>query len=202
MFPLQSRPLPSWLARLSEADKWLLLKVNRDWHHPLLDPIALVLREAVTHAPLYLFLILFLWMNHGSDGLRWVMTGIVLVGVSDLLSSHVIKEAFDRARPCRNPDTAHEIRFLARYCGLNGSFISSHASNHFSMATYLWLTLHSQARAWWLLLPWAAAIAYAQVYVGVHYPSDVIGGALFGAWLGWLAYRFTKDATGALNPAS
>lgn len=202
MFPLQSRPAPPWLESLVDADKWLLFKVNREWHHPMLDSIALVLRESVTHAPLYLFLVLLMWMNHGRAGLRWVLTAVALVSVSDFLSSHVIKDYFDRPRPCRDPDTAHSIRFIARYCGMNGSFISSHASNHFAMATYVWLTRRDGGGPWWLMLPWAASVAYAQVYVGVHYPSDVLCGALFGAGLGWLASRFTRTATGTSNTAS
>jgi undecaprenyl-diphosphatase len=202
MFPMQSRPAPAWLEYLLEADRWLLLKVNRDWHHPLLDGAALVLREAVTHAPLYLFLVLFMAMNHGRAGLRWVLAAFALAGVSDLLSSHVIKEVFDRPRPCRDPQTAHDIRFIARYCGMNGSFISSHASNHFALAAFTWLRLGGTGRPWWLMLAWAGAIAYAQVYVGVHYPSDILCGALFGALLGWLAHRITRTATDPSKPAS
>lgn len=198
---MQSRPAPAWLKYLLEADRWLLLKVNRDWHHPLLDGAALVLREAVTHAPLYLFLILFMGMNHGRAGLRWVVAAFALAGVSDLLSSHVIKDLFDRPRPCRDPNTAHDIRLIARYCGMNGSFISSHASNHFALATFTHLRLGG-GRPGWLMLAWASTISYAQVYVGVHYPSDVLAGALFGAWLGGLAHRFTRTATDPSKPAS
>lgn len=202
MFLLQSRPAPPWQESLLEADRWMLFQVNSEWHHPWLDGAALVLRESVTHAPLYLFLVLLMWMNHGRAGLRWVLTAAVLVGLSDLLSSHVIKDLFDRPRPCRDPETAHGIRFIARYCGMNGSFISSHASNHFALATFVWLSRRDDGGPWWLMLPWAASVAYAQVYVGVHYPSDVLCGALFGAGLGWLAGRITRTRTGMTNNAS
>lgn len=202
MFPLQSRPVWPWLESLLEADRWLLFKVNRDWHHPMLDSVALVLREAVAHAPLYLFLALLMCVNHGYAGLRWVLVAMALVGASDFLSSHLIKEYFDRPRPCRDPETAHDIRFIARYCGMNGSFISSHASNHFALATYVWLTLRQTSRYWALMFPWAASVAYAQVYVGVHYPSDVVCGALFGAGLAWMACRLTRTGTGNSNKAS
>lgn len=178
------------------ADYGLMLRINQEWQHPYLDRLALILRESVAHAPLYLFLSLFMLFNFGRQGLWWFVTALALVSISDYLSSHVIKEYFDRPRPCRDAVMAYQIRFLARYCGANGSFISSHASNHFALATFIYLTLRHMGRGWLFVFPWAASVAYAQVYVGVHYPSDVIAGGAFGAALGAMAALYFKKRSG------
>lgn len=196
MILLQSLPGTSWLDDLLHADYRLLLLINQDLQHPYLDRAALILRESVTHAPFYLFLIVFMIMNFGRQGFWWFVTALALVSTTDYISSHFIKEFFGRPRPCRDVVMAQHIRFLARYCGANGSFISSHASNHFALATFIFLTLRHLGRRWWLVFPWAASVAYAQVYVGVHYPSDVVAGALFGAFCGWLGAIYFKKRSG------
>ena len=72
------------------------------------------------------------------------------------------------------------VRVLAKYCPVSSSFTSSHACNHFALATFLFLTLRITSRWWSLVFVWAFLIAYAQVYVGVHYPVDVLCGGLLG----------------------
>ncbi len=159
-------------------------------HSPALDHLALFSREATTWAPLYLFLIIFMAMNHGKQGWWWVVTALALVGVSDLISSHVIKEIFHRTRPCRDPFMAHQIRFIASTCGMNGSFVSSHASNHFTIATFIYGTLGKTEHKWGFIYLWAVLICWAQVYVGVHYPFDILGGALIGTLIGLFGSSF------------
>ena len=92
-----------------------------------------------------------------------------------------------RARPCRHPEIADHIRFLVNYCPQSSSFTSSHAANHFGMATFIYFTLRSYTNKWLtLIFLWAAMIAYAQVYVGVHFPLDVTSGAVLGIFIGYL----------------
>jgi membrane-associated phospholipid phosphatase len=176
-----------------------MLKLNREWQAPFLDNLALFAREASAWAPLYVFLIVYMALNHGKQGWWWVVAAMALVGISDLVSSHVIKVLLYRPRPCRDPFMAHEIRFIAQTCGMNGSFVSSHASNHFTMATFIYQTLGKSHRAWALFFPWAALICWAQVYVGVHYPTDVLGGALMGTLIGLYGARFFNAKIGLTN---
>src|SRR5207237_3045930 len=111
---------------------------------------------------------------------------VITVTVSDTISSHILKPLIGRIRPCGDPDFAFKVRLLAG-CGGNGSFPSSHAVNHFGIVMFLFIILYSFAGKWsYLFFLWAAVICYAQVYVGVHYPTDVIGGALIGCFLCWI----------------
>lgn len=196
MIGLQSQVQLTLSERILHADYWLLLKINQDWHSPWMDSVALLARESTFHIPFYVFLALFMIMNFGTKGTWWVVTALAMAGLSDLLSAQVIKELIYRPRPCRDLVMAHQIRFLARYCGENSSFISSHASNHFAAAMFIYSTLKDLDRKWILVFAWAALIAYAQVYVGVHYPSDVICGALFGTLVGYLAAGFFRRRLG------
>jgi len=175
--------------KILHLDYALALKINRDWTSPLFDTVALFIREASFWVPLYLFLLLFITLNFGRQGFWLAVGALSLVAVSDLISSHVVKELLYRPRPCRDEFMGHQIRFLAKTCGLNGSFTSSHATNHFAIATYLYLTLRKISPYWGIGFLWAALISYAQVYVGVHYPADVLGGAILGSCLGYVFAR-------------
>ncbi len=199
MILLQSQQNLSLLDKILHADYWLMLRINKDWTSPWFDNVALFARESYLYVPFYLFLALFMIINFGKKGGWWVVTALAMAGVNDLLSSQVIKEIFDRPRPCRDPMMAHQIRFIAKYCGMNGSFISSHASNHFAAATFIFQTLKFISRKWALVFLWAALISYSQVYVGVHYPSDVICGAIFGIMIGYAASRFFETQIGLVN---
>ena len=185
-----------FLQDILRADYSLMLKVNREWTSPFFDTVALFIREATFWAPFYLFLLIFITVNFGRNGFWWAIGLLSLVALSDILSSHVIKEIFYRPRPCRDELMADKVRFLAKTCGLNGSFTSSHATNHFAIATYLYITLRKLSPYWGLAFIWASLISYAQVYVGVHYPFDVIGGAILGSTLGWIFARIFDHQIG------
>lgn len=99
---------------------------------------------------------------------------IVVITLSDQISSFVVKPYFDRLRPCHVLDN---VRLLVG-CGGGKSFTSSHATNNFAMAV---LMSHFYPKARWYLLVWASLVAFSRVYIGVHYPSDILGGAILGS---------------------
>lgn len=111
-----------------------------------------------------------------------------MVLCSDQLSSHLIKPWVMRLRPCCEPLLRGKIHHLIESC--NGySFVSAHAANHFALA-YFFVHLFHYANSRWLTLFyfWAFAIAFSQVYVGVHYPLDVFCGAILGLIIGRIFY--------------
>ena len=183
----------SFIQQVLHHDYQLMLLLNRELVHPVLDDFFLFLRESIFHIPLYVFIVFYSFQVFGKKAIWWVLGAIALVACCDLISSQVIKPYFDRPRPCRDPFMADQIRFLARYCGANGSFTSSHAVNHFAFATYVAFTMRGISKWFNLLFIWAFAIAYAQVYVGVHYPSDVLVGAFLGIVFGLTGAQISRQ---------
>lgn len=183
----------SLLQQLLHIDYQVMLFVNRIMVHPILDTATLFMRESILHIPLYLFILIYVIQVFGKKGLWWFIGAVTLIACADLVSSHLIKDYFDRPRPCRDPFMVHQIRFLAKYCGGNGSFTSSHAVNHFAFAAYTFFTLGKLSPWVKYLFIWAAFIAYSQVYVGVHFPSDVLIGGLLGMLFGWFAARIANQ---------
>jgi membrane-associated phospholipid phosphatase len=180
-------------------DRWLIHKINNDWSNQLFDWYFLHGRETLFWMPLYLFLFLFIISNYGKKGLWWAFAVVVVAALSDVLSSTVVKELIFRVRPCRDPEIAGTLRFFINYCPQSSSFTSSHATSHFAQAWFFYLTLRHTGKYWGLVFLWAFLIAYGQVYVGVHYPSDVLGGALLGTGIGFLVSYIYKKRAGELH---
>jgi membrane-associated phospholipid phosphatase len=168
-------------------DQTLFLKINRDGANSFFDATLPWLRESSFWLPLYLFLAVFVLYNFGWRGLIWMLGFGLAIGLADNLSSKWIKYAFMRLRPCQDPFFAPYIRLIARGCPVNPSFTSSHAANHFAIAAYAFSAgreVFGKWRPWFFV--WAFLICYAQVYIGIHYPLDILGGAVVGTLLGFL----------------
>ena len=186
--------------RLDEWDKWLFMKLNSQWTNPFFDAVFPYFRDALFWAPLYLFLLLFVTMNFGTRGLWWVAAVVVVAALSDIISSQIIKQMIFRQRPCRDFTVMSQIRFFVNYCPQSSSFTSSHATSHFAQAVFFHLTLRHIIGKWSLLFfLWALLIAYTQVYVGVHYPFDVICGSLLGCGIGFAIAKLYHNRVGMLS---
>jgi len=173
--------------RLESWDRWLFLKINGHWTLPFLDSVFPYVRDPFFWAPIYIFILLFVNLNYGRKGLWWSLAFICTVALTDGIGSKIFKEGFQRPRPCNEPDLAGHVRLLLRYCGTGFSFVSNHAANHFGMATFAVLTFRGTFKKWiYVAYAWALLVAYAQIYVGVHYPADVLGGAGLGVLAGVL----------------
>ena len=172
---------------LYALDQWLYGLVNGAGQHPWLDAVLVPWRNRDTWLWLYAVLAGLVIWQFRLRGLYAVLAIGLTVGIADQLSSKVIKPAVERARPCRT-DGAHTPGRTLVHCGGGYSFPSSHAANHFALAVVLFATAGRRWRGWrWLLLGWAFLVAYAQVYVGVHFPVDAVAGALLGTLLGLAA---------------
>jgi undecaprenyl-diphosphatase len=166
--------------------------INNDLSNPFFDWLLPVWRTKTTWIPLYLAALFFLIRFFKMKGLYITLIAIGVAGVCDFVSSSLIKPAVNRTRPCN--DEALETWVIERIeCGGGKSFPSSHATNHFGIAIFFMMVLSSVKTRWKLLmLFWAASIALSQVYVGVHYPIDILAGAILGSLIAFLLYRITK----------
>lgn len=185
------------ISTITDFDRRLLSKINGEWHNSALDRILPLLRESKFWIPFYFFLLIFVLINFGRKGWYWCLSLAVTASVSDLISSRLVKGNFFRLRPCRDEALAEHLRFMVKYCPVSSSFTSSHAVTHFAMAMFIYTTFrHSLSPKWIYIFFWAAIICYAQVYVGVHYPTDVICGALLGLIIGYLPAKLFNKHVG------
>lgn len=184
------------MTELLEYDVLLFELINGQWHATWLDDLMPLWRSKYFWFPAYLFLLVFMIQNFGRKSSFFLLAMIATIGVSDMVSSHLIKKNVKRQRPCQHEKLKEQVYLLVP-CGGGYSFTSSHATNHFAIASFLMMTLGQCFRFLrWPLLLWATTIAYGQVYVGVHYPLDVIAGAFLGGVIGRLGARLLKNIGG------
>lgn len=188
----------TWMNKLvnwfDQIDKQLFLYINKQYTNSFFDHVLPWYRDSYTWIPLYLFLLLFVTVNFGWKSLPWILGVIVTASLSDQISSNILKGYFERERPCNDVFMQLQGRLLLNRCPSSFSFTSSHATNHFAAAMFIYLTLKNSFNKWGkLFFVWAATICYAQVYVGVHYPLDVLAGSIVGCIIGFItAIVFNK----------
>lgn len=169
-------------------DKELFLFFNR-LHTPWLDPVMLLASDTLFWLPLYFFLLVHIIRDHK------IMSLVILLGIaltillSDQITSGLMKPYFARLRPSHEPSLEGLVHLVKGYKGAVYGFASSHAANTFGTATFLYLLFRSN-KSWILwLFPWAVLVSYTRIYLGVHYPADIIVGAAVGVLSGWISYR-------------
>ena len=142
-----------------------------------------------TWFPVYFLLVVLVIIKFKTRGLIMCLGMILAVAISDQITSGLMKPFFGRLRPCQVPDL-QSIVHLVGGCGGKYGFASSHASTTFGLATTVWLLLRSWNPAWGWVFAWSALVSYSRIYVGVHYPLDILVGATVGFLVGWLVYLF------------
>ncbi len=160
-------------------------------HSPFFDPIMIFLSKIWVWIPLYLAICIWLFAKRKWQfALLSVVILIIAFAISDQLSVF-IKNITERLRPCEDPQMVGITRLLERHGGLY-SFVSSHASNTFSFA-FLTAMIIKRPLFSYLIYFWASAVSYSRIYVGKHYPGDVICGIILGLIIGlflFMLYRF------------
>ncbi len=166
----------SWLQGLDES---LFRFINHTLSNPLFDVLMPWLSGNRIFIPLgILVAAIFIWRGRGRAVLFLLLLAIA-VGVTDGLVCNTLKHAIGRARPCAALENVH----LLVGCGANGAMPSSHAGNMFAAATVAFLFYRRSA---WVMFPLAAAVSFSRIANGVHYPSDVVVGAIIGMGTGFV----------------
>ncbi len=167
-----------WLQNIIELDKELFLYLN-SFHTSFWDTIMLMITRKETWIPLYLSIVYFFIKNYRSKSVLILLFLVLTVVASDQISV-LIKESVQRLRPVYEPSIEHLVHNVFRKGGLHG-FVSSHAANMFAIFGFTSLIFKNRSYLF-LMLFWAVVISYSRIYAGVHYPLDILGGAI----LGWL----------------
>ncbi len=157
------------------------------------DSFWLVITNKFSAIPLYLILLFFTYKQYGlKKTLTAVFFVILLIAVSDQ-TSNLFKFGFKRLRPCHDENISHLIRLVKERCGGMYAFFSAHAANSMAVAVFFGLLLKSSLKYLFpIVILWALLVAYSRVYVGVHFPLDVITGMLFGIIYATIFYKLFK----------
>jgi len=165
---------------LHNIDQQFFSLINSEGALPAIDFLLLMLRNAITWVPLYAFMLFWIIRYHRKQAWQFILLSVATFAITDYGSASILKPLFSRDRPCYDAELIPTMRTLVG-CGGRNSFPSSHAANHFGIATFwFWAVFLLNGQKWRWLFVWALLIGYAQVYVGKHYPLDIVGGALFG----------------------
>jgi undecaprenyl-diphosphatase len=171
---------------LERLDQQLFLFLN-SFNSPFFDQVMHAISGKIIWVPLYLAILIFLGVKYKRKFLVIVLFIILAATLSDQLSV-LIKNLVLRLRPCYEPALEGKVHIVNGECGGKYSFVSSHATNAFDVVL---LSLLFIKKRWYSvsIIIWALVIGYSRIYLGVHYPGDVICGSLLGAFIGWSVYN-------------
>jgi undecaprenyl-diphosphatase len=171
---------------LIHLDQQLLLFLN-SLNSPFFDRLMWIISGRLTWVPLYLTILTVLTIRYRRKMYILVLMIAILITASDRLSV-LIKNTVKRPRPCHEQLLEGKVHIVNGRCGGLYGFVSSHASNSFSIALFTLLLIRKRKFSIAMII-WALLIGYSRIYLGVHYPGDVLFGSLLGALIGWGVFR-------------
>lgn len=187
------------LERLIHIDTEILLAIN-GWHASWADTLMWIISAKATWIPLYVLLIgLLIWRYRkpAPTAVKWlqrvpacvVMIVVIAlaVGAADFIASGILKDLVARPRPTRVPELEGVLHLVNGYRSGQYGFVSSHAANTMACALLFSLIWRNKIATCGLML-WVAANCYSRMYLGVHYPTDILGGLMIGTLTALVGY--------------
>ena len=174
--------LIEWLVAL---DTEIFLTLN-GLHTSFLDMPMYYISKVWVWIPLYLGVILFLIKKWRSESIWIILSIVICVVLTDQLTN-LIKELVERVRPSREPSLSGMVHHVKGYISGGFSFVSGHASNVFGFALLSSLIIKNKFYTTFVYI-WATTVVYSRIYLGVHYPFDIVGGILLGTSIALVIY--------------
>ncbi|MEI6151584.1 MAG: phosphatase PAP2 family protein [Chitinophagia bacterium] len=179
--------IPDIWTSLEKADIALFKLINGQWTMPYFDVLMPWMRTSEHWFLFYLALVGYIFYRWGWKAWKWLLAVAITIALTDQVSSFIFKPIIHRLRPCADPSMLTQVKLLIPACPSSFSFTSSHAANHFSLAIFIFMTLQPLFKKYtYLFFIWAGLISYAQIYVGVHYPLDILAGTFIGLLMGYI----------------
>jgi undecaprenyl-diphosphatase len=175
-------------------DKNLLLTLNGK-HTPWLDNFMWLMSDTLMWIPFICIFLFFLFKNKQSSAFPIILVLLLLITFTDQISSGLVKPLVHRFRPTHDPIIGDLVHVVNGYRGGQYGFFSSHAANIFAVAGFSLLLVRNVYYTIFMIL-WATLVSYSRVYLGVHYPLDILTGAIFGflsSILFWYLYRLFEN---------
>ena len=172
---------------LLQLDNHLLLLLNY-FHTEFWDNAFWIMSSTQIWIPMYVMVIYTLIKGQKMQSWLTIVAVIVLVVLCDRISTDIFKHGFERLRPTHDPDIGGVVKTVFGYKGGKFGFVSSHAANTMGIAVFTSLLFRNRWFSMFILI-WSVAVGYSRIYLGVHYPGDVLGGFVLGAVLGYGVYK-------------
>jgi undecaprenyl-diphosphatase len=189
------------IQRLVDIDKQVMLALNGS-DSLYMDGVMKIYTNTVVWIPVAVVLLFLVLKNNTPRISLLVVLGVALtILASDQVSSGLIKPLVGRLRPCRDPEIMHLVDTFNGYRSGGNSFTSSHACNSFAIFTFVSLLIRNRVLSL-SLLAWAAINSFSRIYLGVHFPGDILCGAILGSVIGSITYLIYKFVHGKVERTS